>query len=48
LVAIAFGVVIAIYPDATLTIIIYLIGFLVIAVGALMAINSFGTRPSKS
>jgi uncharacterized membrane protein HdeD (DUF308 family) len=48
LVAIAFGVVIAFYPDATLTVIIYLIGFLVIAVGALMAINSFGTRSSKA
>jgi uncharacterized membrane protein HdeD (DUF308 family) len=48
LVAIAFGIVIAVYPDATLTIIIYIVGFLVIAVGLLMAINSFGTRPSKS
>jgi uncharacterized membrane protein HdeD (DUF308 family) len=48
LIAIAFGIVIAVYPEATLTIIIYLVGFLVIAVGALMAINSFGTRSSKA
>jgi uncharacterized membrane protein HdeD (DUF308 family) len=48
LIAIAFGIVIAVYPDATLSIIIYLVGFLVIAVGILMAINSFGTRPSKA
>ena len=48
LIAIAFGIVIAVYPDATLTIIIYLVGFLAIAVGILMAINSFGTRPSKA
>jgi len=46
--AIAFGIVLAVYPDATLTIIIYIVGFLVIVVGLLMAINSFGTRPSKS
>jgi len=48
LIAIAFGIVIAVYPDATLSIIIYLVGFLVIAVGILMVINSFGTRPSKA
>jgi uncharacterized membrane protein HdeD (DUF308 family) len=48
LIAIAFGIVLAVYPEATLTIIIYLVGFLVIVVGALMAINSFGTRKAKA
>jgi uncharacterized membrane protein HdeD (DUF308 family) len=48
LIAIAFGIILAVYPDATLTIIIYLVGFLVIVVGAMMAINSLGTRKSKA
>jgi len=48
LIAIAFGIVLAVYPDATLTIIIYLVGFLVIVVGAMMAINSLGTRKAKA
>jgi uncharacterized membrane protein HdeD (DUF308 family) len=48
LVAIAFGIVLAVYPEATLTIIIYLIGFLVIVTGILMAVNSFGTRKAKA
>lgn len=48
LVAISFGIVLAVYPEATLTIIIYLIGFLVIVTGILMAVNSLGTRKAKA
>jgi uncharacterized membrane protein HdeD (DUF308 family) len=48
LIAIVLGIVLAVYPEATLTIIIYLFGFLVVAIGALMAINSFGTRKTKA
>jgi uncharacterized membrane protein HdeD (DUF308 family) len=48
LIAIVFGIVLAVYPGATLTIIIWLVGFLVIIVGIMMAINSFGTRKTKA
>lgn len=48
LIAIIFGIILAIYPQATLTIIIYIVGFMVIAMGILLAINSLGTRKEKA
>jgi len=48
LIAIVFGIVLAVYPEATLTTIIYVFGILVIAIGVLVAINSFGTRKAKA
>lgn len=48
LIAIIFGIILAVYPEATLTVIIYLIGILVIIVGIMMAVNSFGTKKSNA
>jgi uncharacterized membrane protein HdeD (DUF308 family) len=48
LIAIVFGSVLAVYPATTLSVIIWLVGFLVIIAGIMIAIISFGTRKTRA